>query len=122
MAKSKNHTNHNQNYKDHRNGIKKAKFSIFDRSHKMRSKGLERKLRRNNKMSAKKNRSPKEQLAIRMGCLHRQLARALKARAAKKERKGEKSAAAGKKDKKPKPAAKTAAKPSAKPSAKAGKK
>eukprot|EP01043_Picozoa_sp_COSAG02_P040374 COSAG02_NODE_3264_length_7066_cov_91.385101_7_plen_65_part_00 len=25
MAKSKNHTNHNQNYKAHRNGIKKPK-------------------------------------------------------------------------------------------------
>lgn len=26
MAKSKNHTNHNQNYKAHRNGIKRPKF------------------------------------------------------------------------------------------------
>ena len=27
MAKSKNHTNHNQNYKNHRNGIKKPRFN-----------------------------------------------------------------------------------------------
>lgn len=27
MAKKKNHTNHNQNRKNHRNGIKRVKFS-----------------------------------------------------------------------------------------------
>lgn len=30
MAKSKNHTNHNQNKKAHRNGIKKARVSKAD--------------------------------------------------------------------------------------------
>jgi hypothetical protein len=29
MAKSKNHTNHNQNRKDHRNGIKRPKSERF---------------------------------------------------------------------------------------------
>ncbi len=29
MAKSKNHTTHNQNYKNHRNGIKKPKSNKF---------------------------------------------------------------------------------------------
>ncbi|AHL28922.1 ribosomal protein L29 [Encephalitozoon hellem] len=29
MAKRKNHTNHNQNRKDHRNGIKKARMPQF---------------------------------------------------------------------------------------------
>ncbi|KAF5363358.1 hypothetical protein D9756_000875 [Leucocoprinus leucothites] len=42
MAKSKNHTNHNQIKKAHRNGIKKPK------SHRTRSlKGVEPKFRRN---------------------------------------------------------------------------
>ncbi|KZT74548.1 hypothetical protein DAEQUDRAFT_807660 [Daedalea quercina L-15889] len=44
MAKSKNHTNHNQNRKAHRNGIKKPT------SHRTRSfKGVEPKFRRNAK-------------------------------------------------------------------------
>ncbi|KZT13136.1 uncharacterized protein LAESUDRAFT_808598 [Laetiporus sulphureus 93-53] len=44
MAKSKNHTNHNQNKKAHRNGIKKPQ------SHRTRSmKGVDPKFRRNAK-------------------------------------------------------------------------
>ncbi|KAF8897345.1 ribosomal L29e protein family-domain-containing protein [Infundibulicybe gibba] len=42
MAKSKNHTNHNQNKKAHRNGIKKPK-SMRSRS----LKGVDGKFRRN---------------------------------------------------------------------------
>uniref|UniRef100_A0A6U8LDA6 60S ribosomal protein L29 n=1 Tax=Eutreptiella gymnastica TaxID=73025 RepID=A0A6U8LDA6_9EUGL len=41
MAKSKNHTNHNQNYKDHRHGIKVHCKGTLS------SKGLEQKLRKN---------------------------------------------------------------------------
>jgi len=42
MAKSKNHTNHNQNYKAHRNGIKKER-----RPRKMSMKGMNCKFVRN---------------------------------------------------------------------------
>ncbi|EIN10862.1 hypothetical protein PUNSTDRAFT_51446 [Punctularia strigosozonata HHB-11173 SS5] len=46
MAKSKNHTNHNQNKKAHRNGIKKPK------THQTRSlKGVDPKFRRNAKFA-----------------------------------------------------------------------
>ncbi|KAI0676788.1 ribosomal L29e protein family-domain-containing protein [Trametes maxima] len=46
MAKSKNHTNHNQNKKAHRNGIKTPK------SHRTRSlKGVDPKFRRNSKFA-----------------------------------------------------------------------
>ncbi|CAH2451000.1 60S ribosomal protein L29 [Komagataella phaffii CBS 7435] len=51
MSKSKNHTNHNQNYKAHRNGIKKVKF---DRS--LRLKNIDPKFRRNLKFSQVGNR------------------------------------------------------------------
>ncbi|KAG1444565.1 hypothetical protein G6F55_012277 [Rhizopus delemar] len=48
MAKSKNHTNHNQNKKAHRNGIKKAA------THKYRSqKGLDAKFLRNQRFAKK---------------------------------------------------------------------
>ncbi|KAH9048972.1 ribosomal L29e protein family-domain-containing protein [Lactarius hengduanensis] len=43
MAKSKNHTNHNQTRKAHRNGIKKPKSAGRTRS----SKGVDPKFRRN---------------------------------------------------------------------------
>ncbi|KAI9508649.1 ribosomal L29e protein family-domain-containing protein [Russula earlei] len=43
MAKSKNHTNHNQSKKAHRNGIKKPKSAGRTRS----LKGVEQKFRRN---------------------------------------------------------------------------
>mmetsp|Transcript_69118 Transcript_69118/g.194877 ORF Transcript_69118/g.194877 Transcript_69118/m.194877 type:complete len:90 (-) Transcript_69118:36-305(-) len=42
MAKSKNHTNHNQSYKNHRNGIKKTK-----RPRKMSMTGMNTKFVRN---------------------------------------------------------------------------
>merc|ERR1719401_3214708 len=42
MAKSKNHTGHNQNYKNHRNGIKKTR-----RPKKMSTKGMNCKFVRN---------------------------------------------------------------------------
>ncbi|KAJ1509225.1 60S ribosomal protein L29 [Coelomomyces lativittatus] len=46
MAKSKNHTNHNQNRKAHRNGIKKVQKKPF-RS----QKGLDAKFRRNQRFA-----------------------------------------------------------------------
>eukprot|EP00343_Euplotes_focardii_P008523 CAMPEP_0205821738 /NCGR_PEP_ID=MMETSP0206-20130828/9374_1 /ASSEMBLY_ACC=CAM_ASM_000279 /TAXON_ID=36767 /ORGANISM="Euplotes focardii, Strain TN1" /LENGTH=60 /DNA_ID=CAMNT_0053117457 /DNA_START=34 /DNA_END=216 /DNA_ORIENTATION=+ len=50
MAKSKNHTAHNQTYKAHRNGIKKRK------SQKYRSlKGVDPKFLRNLRFAKKKN-------------------------------------------------------------------
>ncbi|CAD2100606.1 60S ribosomal protein L29, putative [Plasmodium vinckei] len=48
MAKSKNHTNHNQNRKAHRNGIKKPKSHKF-----MSRKGLDPKFFRNQKYCLK---------------------------------------------------------------------
>uniref|UniRef100_T1JJ66 60S ribosomal protein L29 n=1 Tax=Strigamia maritima TaxID=126957 RepID=T1JJ66_STRMM len=50
MAKSKNHTNHNQNRKAHRNGIKKPKFDKNPST-----KGMDRKFLRNLKFSRKHN-------------------------------------------------------------------
>ncbi|KAL0227248.1 hypothetical protein P9112_014572 [Eukaryota sp. TZLM1-RC] len=47
MAKSKNHTAHNQNHKDHRNGIKKPKKLC--RSNRGSTKGMDPKFRRNMK-------------------------------------------------------------------------
>jgi len=48
MAKAKNHTNHNQSKKNHRNGIKKAK------THKYRSlKGMDPKFLRNQRFAKK---------------------------------------------------------------------
>jgi len=50
MAKAKNHTNHNQGHKNHRNGIKKPK------SHKYRSlKGMDPKFLRNQRWCKKHN-------------------------------------------------------------------
>ncbi|KAI9145580.1 ribosomal L29e protein family-domain-containing protein [Paraphysoderma sedebokerense] len=50
MAKSKNHTNHNQNRKAHRNGIKKVK------THRHSSlKGVDPKFRRNRRFAQKGN-------------------------------------------------------------------
>eukprot|EP00286_Rhodomonas_abbreviata_P006789 CAMPEP_0181326840 /NCGR_PEP_ID=MMETSP1101-20121128/21739_1 /TAXON_ID=46948 /ORGANISM="Rhodomonas abbreviata, Strain Caron Lab Isolate" /LENGTH=73 /DNA_ID=CAMNT_0023435373 /DNA_START=46 /DNA_END=267 /DNA_ORIENTATION=+ len=48
MAKSKNHTNHNQNYKAHRNGIKRPKFGT-----KVSTKGMDPKFIRNQKHAKK---------------------------------------------------------------------
>lgn len=50
MAKSKNHTNHNQNKKNHRNGIKKP------RSHRFPStRGVDQKFLRNQRYAKKNN-------------------------------------------------------------------
>lgn len=48
MAKSKNHTAHNQSYKDHRNGIKKPK-----KQKKPSRKGMDPKFLRNQKYARK---------------------------------------------------------------------
>ncbi len=60
MAKSKNHTNHNQNRKDHRNGIKMPK-----RFRKESMRGVDPKLLRNLKFARKGNKSRVELAAIR---------------------------------------------------------
>nr|BAN20183.1 ribosomal protein L29 [Riptortus pedestris] len=57
MAKSKNHTNHNQNRKAHRNGIKKP------RRHRHESTlGMDQKFLRNLRFAKKHNLPPKQQL------------------------------------------------------------
>eukprot|EP00741_Cyanophora_paradoxa_P024529 tig00000269_g23683.t1 len=50
MAKSKNHTNHNQGHKDHRNGIKKPKQHRFSST-----KGMDPKFLRNQRFAKKGN-------------------------------------------------------------------
>ncbi|VVC36703.1 Ribosomal protein L29e [Cinara cedri] len=57
MAKSKNHTNHNQNRKDHRNGIKRPKKF----RHESR-RGVCQKFLRNQKYALKGNICTKEQI------------------------------------------------------------
>ncbi|KAL3989855.1 60S ribosomal protein L29-1 domain protein [Acanthocheilonema viteae] len=56
MAKSKNHTNHNQNRKDHRNGIKKPKKHRF-----MSMKGVDQKFLRNLRFAKKHNKRRQQQ-------------------------------------------------------------
>ncbi|XP_050440398.1 60S ribosomal protein L29 [Adelges cooleyi] len=58
MAKSKNHTNHNQNRKDHRNGIKRPKKY----RHESR-RGVCQKFLRNQKYALKGNLPTEEQIA-----------------------------------------------------------
>lgn len=53
MAKSKNHTNHNQARKWHRNGIKKPK-----KKHQRSMKGMDPKFLRNLRYSRKHNKRP----------------------------------------------------------------
>ncbi|CAG7834868.1 unnamed protein product [Allacma fusca] len=55
MAKSKNHTNHNQSRKAHRNGIKRPKPTRSTR-------GVDPKFLRNLKFARKHNLSPQQQL------------------------------------------------------------
>lgn len=50
MAKSKNHTNHNQNKKNHRNGIKKPKSHRYPSLH-----GVDAKFLRNQRFAKKHN-------------------------------------------------------------------
>ncbi|KPM04316.1 long-chain-fatty-acid-CoA ligase 5 isoform X3 [Sarcoptes scabiei] len=59
MAKSKNHTNHNQNRKDHRNGIHRPK-----KLRKQSMKGVDQKLLRNMKFCRKFNKSREELLKL----------------------------------------------------------
>jgi len=59
MAKSKNHTNHNQNRKHHRNGIKKPMAHRHESN-----KGVDRKFLRNMKRSRKQNLSTEKQLIV----------------------------------------------------------
>ncbi|XP_077983975.1 large ribosomal subunit protein eL29-like [Glandiceps talaboti] len=55
MAKSKNHTNHNQNYKNHRNGIKRPKTNRYPSM-----KGVDPKFLKNLRFAKKHNvRHPK---------------------------------------------------------------
>nr|ACV20955.1 large subunit ribosomal protein 29 [Myctolaimus sp. RS5442] len=59
MAKSKNHTNHNQNRKDHRNGIHKQRKQRY-----MSMKGVDPKFLKNLRFAKKHNKNhPKESKA-----------------------------------------------------------
>ncbi|KAG5872567.1 hypothetical protein JTB14_033984 [Gonioctena quinquepunctata] len=57
MAKSKNHTNHNQNRKAHRNGIKKPKRFLHESTL-----GMDAKFLKNQRFSKRHNLSAKQQL------------------------------------------------------------
>jgi large subunit ribosomal protein L29e len=57
MAKSKNHTNHNQNRKDHRNGIKKPKKFRYESK-----RGVCQKFLRNQRFALKNNLSTADQV------------------------------------------------------------
>ncbi len=59
MAKSKNHTNHNQNYKDHRNGIKNVPRNKY-----ISNDGVNQKLLRNLKRARKFDPSIKKQKGL----------------------------------------------------------
>eukprot|EP00011_Vannellida_sp_DIVA3-517-6-12_P008806 CAMPEP_0114619068 /NCGR_PEP_ID=MMETSP0168-20121206/8025_1 /TAXON_ID=95228 ORGANISM="Vannella sp., Strain DIVA3 517/6/12" /NCGR_SAMPLE_ID=MMETSP0168 /ASSEMBLY_ACC=CAM_ASM_000044 /LENGTH=58 /DNA_ID=CAMNT_0001830229 /DNA_START=56 /DNA_END=232 /DNA_ORIENTATION=+ len=53
MAKSKNHTAHNQTYKAHRNGVKKTKQNKY-----RPLRGMDRKFLRNQRFAKKHNKAP----------------------------------------------------------------
>jgi len=55
MAKSKNHTAHNQSHKAHRNGIKRPKWQKYSKT-----KGMNPKYLKNLKWAKKHNLGPKE--------------------------------------------------------------
>jgi len=59
MAKSKNHTNHNQNSKDHRNGIKKPQKQRF-----ASLRGVDQKFLRNQRFAKRYALKPRQQSAI----------------------------------------------------------
>eukprot|EP00995_Heteronema_vittatum_P009661 NODE_5014_length_537_cov_999.534836_g3687_i0.p2 GENE.NODE_5014_length_537_cov_999.534836_g3687_i0~~NODE_5014_length_537_cov_999.534836_g3687_i0.p2 ORF type:complete len:94 (+),score=38.21 NODE_5014_length_537_cov_999.534836_g3687_i0:66-347(+) len=92
MAKSKNHTNHNQTYKDHRNGIKRPKKPLFP----LISRGCDPKKRKNDKYSKKKNRPAREVRLINLGVLYRRYMAHKREVEAKKGAKGGKKAGAKK--------------------------
>ncbi|GJN14134.1 hypothetical protein PR202_gb00918 [Eleusine coracana subsp. coracana] len=64
MAKSKNHTAHNQSYKAHKNGIKKPK-----RNRQTSTKGMDPKFLRNLRYSRKHNKRSAEAEAEDVPCL-----------------------------------------------------
>ncbi|KAJ1530412.1 hypothetical protein ONE63_005320 [Megalurothrips usitatus] len=59
MAKSKNHTNHNQNRKAHRNGIKKPKRNRHESKL-----GVDAKFLRNQRFAKKQNLKPAAQIKV----------------------------------------------------------
>ncbi|CAG9766420.1 unnamed protein product [Ceutorhynchus assimilis] len=59
MAKSKNHTNHNQNRKAHRNGIKKPKKFLHESTL-----GMDAKFLKNQRFSKRHNLSTNKQRAV----------------------------------------------------------
>jgi len=75
MAKSKNHTAHNQSSKAHRNGIYKPKYHKYTKT-----KGMDPKFLRNQKWALKHNRSPK---AMRMFTRKKRVSKLLEAYYAK---------------------------------------
>ncbi|XP_071520049.1 uncharacterized protein RpL29 [Panulirus ornatus] len=79
MAKSKNHTNHNQNRKAHRNPIHRPKKRKFESLH-----GVDPKFLRNLKYSRKHNLSSKKQLKVAAERLAKRTKRAAKRVEAKK--------------------------------------
>ena len=97
MAKSKNHTNHNQSYKDHRNGIKGVARNRY-----LNNKNVNQKLLRNLKRAKKFDPSIKKQknLSRKIDVLRQNKTKILAAIKAKSQ---------------PKVAAKPAAKPAAAP-------
>ena len=87
MAKSKNHTNHNQNYKDHRNGIKNVPRNKY-----ISNDGVNQKLLRNLKRARKFDPSIKKQkgLASKIEILRKNKSKILAAIKAKNQPKVEK--------------------------------
>eukprot|EP00304_Pavlova_gyrans_P008408 CAMPEP_0206041186 /NCGR_PEP_ID=MMETSP1466-20131121/5824_1 /ASSEMBLY_ACC=CAM_ASM_001126 /TAXON_ID=44452 /ORGANISM="Pavlova gyrans, Strain CCMP608" /LENGTH=63 /DNA_ID=CAMNT_0053415875 /DNA_START=54 /DNA_END=245 /DNA_ORIENTATION=+ len=55
MAKSTNHTAHNQSYKNHRNGIKKERVGFSVKGSKPSRKGMDPKFLRNQRFAKKWN-------------------------------------------------------------------
>merc|ERR1711874_190922 len=101
MAKSKNHTSHNQGYKNHRNGIFKVKREKYTSNHMVNQK-LNRNTRRSRKFdpTVKKNVNYTKKIAARVQLKQQVLDKIKQARIAKVVKTAPK-----KKDDKKKPAA-----------------
>merc|ERR1711915_238614 len=84
MAKSKNHSSHNQGYKNHRNGIFKVKRERYT-SNKMVNQKLNRNTRRARKFdpTVKKNRNYTKKIAARVALKTQVLEKIKQARIAK---------------------------------------
>merc|ERR1712080_349077 len=84
MAKSKNHTSHNQGYKNHRNGIFKVKRQRYT-SNKMVNQKLNRNTRRARKFdpTVKKNKNYTKKIQGRIALKKQVLAKIKQARVAK---------------------------------------